>query len=305
MEACRGHDPGRKTVCRVHCATVPTRQTVKMKAWARLAIEGFDYTDYPGAAAIRTAGRTFVCRYIPYNNVSKGLTKTELADLLAHKIAVVFVFEMFAGDAVGEGGRTGTADAQLALAGMRSLGVPDTVPIYFAVDIDARPEQQVQIDSYLRAAGSILGPQRIGVYGGYWVIQRCATNRSAIWYWQTYAWSGGNVSSAAHIYQYWNGQTLNGKSVDYNRALKPDFGQYPRPAAQMYGLPGWPAYAKSTLAGAQGYAYRIFVNAGKAPASATAGNWGANGWPAYARQTFASASAYALRVFVNNPSYKP
>ena len=71
----------------------------------------------------------------------------------------------------------------------------------------------------------------------------------------------------------------------------------------VYGLPGWPDYARSTLAGAEAYAYRIFVNAGKAPKTATAGKWGATWWPPYARWSQATAEAYALRVFMNN--YKP
>lgn len=75
--------------------------------------------------------------------------------------------------------------------------------------------------------------------------------------------------------------------------------------ALRYGLKGWPAYARTTVAGAQGYAYRIFVNAGKAPRTALAGQWGMKGWPSYARADYAGASAYALRIFNNDPSYRP
>ena len=74
--------------------------------------------------------------------------------------------------------------------------------------------------------------------------------------------------------------------------------------AKLYGLAGWPDYARTSLKNAQGYAYRIFANAGMAPKSALPGRWGASGWPWYARLSYASASAYALRVFLNNPNFK-
>lgn len=72
-----------------------------------------------------------------------------------------------------------------------------------------------------------------------------------------------------------------------------------------YGLAIWPLYARSTAAGARGYAYRIFVNAGKAPVNASPGRWGASTWPLYARLSYLTASSYALRIFRNNPNYKP
>jgi hypothetical protein len=46
------------------------------------------------------------------------------------------------------------------------------------------------------------------------------------WGWQTYAWSGGAWESRAHIQQYQNGVVLAGHSVDYNRSIKSDFGQW-------------------------------------------------------------------------------
>jgi len=38
------------------------------------------------------------------------------------------------------------------------------------------------------------------------------------WFWQTYAWSGGQVHPATHILQYSNGHRLGGVDCDYNKA---------------------------------------------------------------------------------------
>jgi hypothetical protein len=94
-----------------------------------------------------------------------------------------------------------------------------------------------------------MGAARVGVYGGYWVIKRCAENGTARWLWQTYAWSGGHLSSAAHLYQYNNGEKIAGSSVDFDRALKPEFGQWraapiilpdtsEEPPLDLYSTPG-------------------------------------------------------------------
>ncbi len=46
------------------------------------------------------------------------------------------------------------------------------------------------------------------------------------WGWQTYAWSGGMWEPRAHIRQYHNSVNLAGASVDYNRSMQADFGQW-------------------------------------------------------------------------------
>jgi hypothetical protein len=77
------------------------------------------------------------------------------------------------------------------------------------------------------------------------------------------------------------------------------------PKLSGYGLSTWPTYANATYAAARGYAYRIFVNAGRAPKTATAFHWGVSTWPLYVKATSFTASAYALRIFRNHPTYKP
>ena len=187
--------------------------------------KGLDYSwARPGGATIKNAGYKFVVRYIPYpGNRGKGLEKPELQDLRNHGLAVAMVFESWAARAL-DGRKAGQQDAAESQRQLERIGMDRTMPIYFAVDFDAREDQQAAIDEYLRGAADILGKDRIGVYGGYHVIKRCVQNKTATYLWQTYAWSGGNVHPDIHLYQYLNGQNLNG-AVDFNLSKKAYFGQ--------------------------------------------------------------------------------
>jgi len=187
-------------------------------------IEGVDFSDSrPGGAALAAAGKAFVCRYVPYGGFTKGLTAAEVADYHAHGIAICLVFEQFANRAL-SGRAAGIADATTSKDAAAALGFPVTQPIYFAVDFDANAAQQPAIDAYLGGAAGVIGPGRVGVYGGLGVIRRCKANRSASWFWQTYAWSGGVVEAGIHLLQYSNDQRVGGQSVDLVRAYQANYG---------------------------------------------------------------------------------
>jgi hypothetical protein len=64
------------------------------------------------------------------------------------------------------------------------------------------------------------------VYGSASIVDGLRKARLCRWGWQTYAWSGGRLSTRAQLYQYSNGHTLAGVSCDYNRSLAADFGQW-------------------------------------------------------------------------------
>ena len=192
-----------------------------------MTTEGVDYSyGRPGGAALVAAGKSFAFRYVPYpGNGGKGLTTAELGDLQSHGLSVGLVFESTKGRALG-GRPAGVSDATMTAAAITPLGFPADRPVYFAVDFDAQATQQAAIDAYLGGAASVLSPSRVGVYGGLDVVNRCAENGSAQWFWQTYAWSGGRQSAHAHLYQYHNGQTINGAAVDFDRSITSDFGQW-------------------------------------------------------------------------------
>lgn len=195
-------------------------------------MKGIDYSwARPTGAAIKAAGFDFVMRYVPFpGDQGKGLTVAELADLRANGLAVGLVFETTADRALA-GADAGAADAKVCLAAQTLLGWPDSLPFYFAVDFDAQPAQFDAIDAYLRGAAGVLGGERVGVYGSYAVIEHCCWAKTASWLWQTYAWSSDRRFMVAHIYQYQNGQTLNGGAVDYNTAIDGDAGLWAAPAA--------------------------------------------------------------------------
>lgn len=190
-----------------------------------MTTEGIDYSwARPGGARIKAAGKRFVVRYLFEDGQGgKGLDASELADLVANGLEIVLVYEAYAASAK-EGRATGKAHAQAAQREINRLGLPANSPVYFAVDWDAQPGDQGAIDEYLRGCADTLGSSRVGVYAGYNVIDRCMANKTAAWFWQTYAWSGGKVREGIHIYQYLNGQNLNG-AVDYNRTSLDNYGQ--------------------------------------------------------------------------------
>lgn len=195
-----------------------------------MSLFGIDYAT-PGAdiVALKKAGVKFVCRYLaPDASLYrwKRLTGFEVKQFRAVGIVLVTVFESSARRARG-GFPAGKSDAVAAATHAASVGLHGPI-VYFAVDYDAPESDQPAINRYLEGAASILGADRIGVYGGYHVVKRCLDANVCVYAWQTYAWSGGNVDKRAHLYQYSNGHELAGVSCDYNRSLKDDFGQYPR-----------------------------------------------------------------------------
>ena len=192
--------------------------------------KGLDYSfGRPNLDTVKQQGYSFVVRYLAVNGGSKVITETEADQIYAHGLGLVLVYEQYAGRAK-EGRAAGKADGQTALTQARSVGFPDTRPVYFAVDYDATGADQAAIDEYLRGAADSIGANRVGVYGSYAVVERCFTKGSAQFFWQTYAWSAGKVSSHAHILQYKNGQTVGGTSVDLNESKQADFGAWGIPA---------------------------------------------------------------------------
>lgn len=186
---------------------------------------GVDYAwGRPGAAALVRAGAHFACRYLSHD-ASKNLQRGEARELAAAGIDLVVVWETTARRPL-DGRGAGAVDARTADRQADALGMPDDRPIYFAADWDATPAQQAAINAYLDGAASVLGRARVGLYGGYWPLSRALDAGKATWGWQTYAWSGGRWTPDACLQQYSNGHTINGVSVDYNRAVKADFGQW-------------------------------------------------------------------------------
>lgn len=188
------------------------------------SIPGVDYAwSHPGGAALKAAGKAFACRYLSPDS-SKNLTKAEAADLAAHGVWAVVVWEGTASRALA-GQAAGAADAKTAVVQATTAGMPSSRPIYFAVDFDATPGQQAAINAYLDGAASVIGRDRVGIYGGFYSVKRALDGGHAVWAWQTIAWSGGQWDSRAVIRQGMQ-KTINGVSCDLNTATATDYGQW-------------------------------------------------------------------------------
>lgn len=187
--------------------------------------EGYDYSwGRPSGAAIKASGRDFVVRYLfDDGQGGKGLDQSEINDLQANGIAIAVVYEEYANSF--RGFAAGAAQAQRAQAALNKLSLPKDMPIYFAVDWDSTEADQADINAACQGAASVIGLPRVGIYGSFYVVERCKAANTATFFWQTYAWSGGQVSAHNHLFQYKNGQSLNGHAVDFTRATQDQFGQ--------------------------------------------------------------------------------
>lgn len=171
------------------------------------------------AKKIAAAGMKFACRYlVPASMAWKRLTRTEAEFITAVGMKVVSVFQRGTSDVKG-GSANGSRDGKAAYQEAALVGQPIGTAIYFAVDYDAQPSDYNAIESYLRAAARELPGYLVGVYGSYAVIEEMAKRGACERFWQTYAWSKGKLSKAANLYQYRNGQTLAGHTVDLNDGL--------------------------------------------------------------------------------------
>lgn len=186
---------------------------------------GLDYVAGPDPTTLKQHGVTFVCRYLSEVNkltLTKLLTLAEAKALSQAGISIVSNYEWYANRAL-EGEASGVVDAQIAKQQHAECGGPTDKPIYFSVDCDCTGEQ---VAAYFKGVASVIGLGRAGAYGSYSVIKYLLDNDLISYAWQTYAWSGGAWDSRADIQQYENGVSFAGHSVDYDRAMKENFGAW-------------------------------------------------------------------------------
>jgi hypothetical protein len=192
--------------------------------------KGLDYAwaPHPNVSTVKQKGYSFVCRYLS-NDPTKNLTSAELATIRNAGLSIVVVWET-TGDRMKAGNAAGKADAEEANNLVNDLDMRG-VPIYFACDYDAPPSDQDAINAYLDGVASVIGANRVGMYGGYWPLSRAFDAGKCKYGWQTSAWSGGNWESRAQIRQTGT-TTITGESADVDVTEvegNGDFGQSPRP----------------------------------------------------------------------------
>jgi Domain of unknown function (DUF1906) len=166
----------------------------------------------------------FACRYLSHDP-SKNLDHAEAVRLAKEGIDSVVVWETTAGRALA-GRAAGQTDAVTAAGQAKDCGAPTDAVIYFAVDFDMQASQRDAVEAYFRGVNSAIGVKRTGAYGGLAAIKALFDAKLISKGWQTYAWSGTPTQwdRRAHIHQYENGKQLAGGTVDFDRAVKPDYG---------------------------------------------------------------------------------
>jgi Domain of unknown function (DUF1906) len=199
--------------------------------------EGIDYAWHHGinVDAFRSHRVTFVVRYLS-NDESKNLNASEAHLLSDAGFDLVVVWEAAANRAL-DGRAAGATDAKKAAAQAKACGMPARRPIYFGVDFDATDHDKPKIADYLRGAASVIGVKRVGVYGGYYVVEYCLDHSVAKFAWQTYAWSGHHRDERAQLYQHKNGVVIGGVNCDLDTAYHADFGQWSRRRAKAPPFP--------------------------------------------------------------------
>jgi hypothetical protein len=194
------------------------------------ALEGVDFsTSRPSGICLYASGKRFVVRYFGPGSSGKHATAKEIAAYRAVGLDVVACAEGNKLDPL-QGRLMGREHAKSADLATLNAGMPADRPIYFAADFDVTPKQAGAVTEYFRGCADEIGWDRVGAYAGYDFVEYAAGQGVAAWFWQTYAWSGKNVSRFANLYQYSNGRTVCGADVDLNRALSLDYGQWGAPA---------------------------------------------------------------------------
>lgn len=178
------------------------------------------------AGAAQRAGVKVISQYLSWDP-SKNITANKVRAYHAHGIASLINWEAMAGAPL-NGAAQGRADAVEAVRQLRALiddvgyAPSNRLAIYFSCDRDVSSEQIAgPVAAYYRAAGEVCHAAGFGVgaYGEADVVDYLAAHGITDSEWQTYAWSGGRLSAVADFYQYLNGQTLGGASVDFDRII--------------------------------------------------------------------------------------
>lgn len=177
--------------------------------------------------AAKRAGIEVISMYLSWDT-SKNITKSDVLAYHGVGIGVILNWESQAGAPL-KGAAQGKSDAieavRLAKALIHAVGYKpaNRLIIYFSCDTDTRSSQYPQIEAYYRDAKTVCNAAGfgIGVYGEADLVQHLANKGITDAEWQTYAWSGGRLSSVTDFYQYLNGQRLGGADVDFDRVIHP------------------------------------------------------------------------------------
>lgn len=193
----------------------------------------------PSASAIKSAGHDGAVMYIsPAREAwmgAKPVHRPTIDDFDTHGLqaALVWQYGKEKQPDVMRGWDGGVADAKAAQEHLESIQCAGH-PVYFAVDFDITLDQWNNTAvEYFKGAASILGKQRVGIYGHSRVLAWAkeddvvaTVEPGRILGWQTKSWSNGvKADSYAVLYQgTHNVPGPDGVQVDVNEVLHPEWG---------------------------------------------------------------------------------
>lgn len=211
-----------------------------------MTIAGCDYSfSRPSTATLVAHGIKFVCRYLS-TDPAKDLTAAEVSALHSAGISIVAVWET-TGATFLQGYNAGLRDAQAAREAADALGIPKTVPLYYAIDQNVNAGGFATVLDYLHGLADAEGSKTlVGVYGNYTVAQ-AAYAAGFDYVWQTYAWSGGQWSPYAVLRQTDANQSLGGADVDLDTAMGASYGQWAPPGDSAPSPPSTAPQARPQL----------------------------------------------------------
>lgn len=189
------------------------------------------------AADIKAAGALGAIRYVSDRRpgaqwmLGKPMQIDEARDLYQAGLKIVSNYQFGKQDTADWlGGQTaGVTHAKRGWALHTAAGGPVAAPIYASIDDNPSYEQyKQQVAPYLRGWESVLGHQRVGIYGNSKTIDWALQDGLGSWFWQ-HNWGSprGYVHPAAHLHQFEiDARSVAGVGVDLNNILKPQFGQW-------------------------------------------------------------------------------
>jgi hypothetical protein len=186
---------------------------------------------------IKSAGAVGAIRYVSDRRpgaswmIGKPMTLDEARGLSQAGLKIVSNYQFGKGDTSdwlgGEAG--GVSHAKRGVELHNAAGGPATAPIYASIDSNPSYDQYKQLVApYLRGWESVIGHQRVGVYGNSKVIDWALADGLGAWFWQhNWGTPQGFVHPAAHLHQFEiDARKVAGVGVDLNNILKTQFGQW-------------------------------------------------------------------------------
>jgi len=238
-------------------------------------MEGVDYSfTRPDVFCLANQGLRFAGRYFGAGTEDKQASAAECGALAAAGMDIVALCEGWEDDAM-RGTAKGRQHAELAAADLAAVGAPDNAPIYFAIDFDVSRSQMDTVAYYFDGVQSVIGAGRTGIYGGITAIRYAVEFGTALWFFQTYAWSYGQWAPENHFEQYDNHINMCGGIIDRCRSKRKQFGQW-RPGGSLETPSDEPAHLSLTesgwdltghfnyVAGATGYLAAVNNDVGRA-----------------------------------------